>query len=218
MNRTELEIIVVPVTPFQQNARIVFCGGDALVIDPGGDVSLILKEISHRSAFCREVWLTHSHLDHCGGVAQLLAETGATLRAHQEGQLFRSQVVNSCQHFGFDPKEAGMSDCPEPDSYISDGDTLDFAGHTFEVLFTPGHAPDHVSFYHRSSQTLLAGDLLFYDSIGRTDLPGGSMEILLDSVKRKIFPLPDEVSVLPGHGPNTTVGREKSTNPFLQGL
>jgi hydroxyacylglutathione hydrolase len=209
------DIEVIEVTPFFQNTRVLIPRGgrDAVVVDPGGDVDKILSLLETRGATCREIWLTHSHLDHCGGVAGLKQATGALLRAHEGERLMRSKVVEIATMYGV--STAGMENCPEPDISLTEGDTLTFGEDQFEVLFTPGHSPGHLCFYHAESHTLIAGDTLFHGSIGRTDLPGGDHATLMRSIKEKILTLPDDTKVLAGHGPDTTVGRERVHNPFL---
>lgn len=211
------EIINLEVTPFSQNARILIAGDkkSAVVIDPGGEPERILKALTSRGATCKEIWLTHAHLDHCGGVAPLIEATGAELLAHAGESQLRSNVEYVCQMYGVPP--GLMVNCPEPDRTIDGGDVLELGDDRFEVLFTPGHSPGHVCFYHRESGTLIAGDTVFAGSIGRTDLPGGDHRLLLKSIQSAILSLPDETVIMPGHGPDTTVGEERRTNPFLKG-
>ncbi|MCB0318393.1 MAG: MBL fold metallo-hydrolase [Bdellovibrionales bacterium] len=209
------EYITLVVTEFQQNARIVFSEADksAVVIDPGGDVPRILREIKSRNLNVEQIWLTHSHIDHCGGVNKLKLETGAKLFGHQEESFMREGLLSIADMYGLSRQD--YENCPEPDVYISGGETLSFAGADFQVLYTPGHSPGHLCFYSVEDNTLIAGDTLFFQSIGRTDLPGGDHSTLINSIKEKIFSLPNETKVLSGHGPDTTVGFEKDNNPFL---
>lgn len=206
----------IEVTPLYQNARIVSAegSGSAIVVDPGGDVPLILEALRTGGLRCDEIWLTHSHFDHCGGVAALKAATGALLRAHEAESYMRQSVRQVVSLYGL--PDGGMENCPEPDFLLRGGEVLELAGERFEVRFTPGHSPGHVCFYHAPSGTLLAGDTVFQGSIGRTDLPGGDYETLMASIAREILVLPDAVKILPGHGPDTTVGAERRTNPFLR--
>jgi hydroxyacylglutathione hydrolase len=213
-----LQCFSVEVTPFQQNARILTVGNTAIVVDPGGDIPLIINFLASRALNCKEIWLTHSHLDHCGGAAELKERTGALIRAHSEGKVFRQKVEESAAFFGLNARSAGMSNCPEPDIYLNDGETLEFESEQFSTFHTPGHAPDHIVFLHADTRQLIGGDLLFRGSVGRVDLPGGDMKVLQESLRRVIVPLPDVTKVLPGHGPDTTVGIEKRSNPFMQEL
>jgi len=212
-----LEIITFPVTSFPQNCRFLIDSEskEAVVIDPGGEAHRIISELENRSAKCVEIWLTHSHLDHCGGVRDLKEATGAKLTGHPEERSFRARVEEICEMYGIPPGE--MKNCPEPEQYITGGEVLSFANHSFEARFTPGHAPGHISFYCQERGVLIAGDTLFAGSIGRTDLPGGDYETLITSIREQILTLPDETVVLPGHGPDTTVGFERKNNPFLNG-
>jgi len=208
-------LITLEVTPFSQNCRLLFCPKslEAVVVDPGGDAELILAELSKRNLNCSQIWLTHSHLDHCGGVADLIAATKAKLIGHEIEKEMRAHVVDICSMYGLPPNL--MKNCPEPDQYIKGGEVLRFSEYEFETLFTPGHSPGHLCFFHRPSSTLLAGDTLFNASIGRTDLPGGDHKTLLKSIKNVLFALPKETKVLPGHGPDTTISKEMVSNPFL---
>lgn len=212
-----LEIILVPVTELQQNCRILAdtATRSAVVIDPGGDSPRILDQLSKRGLTCKEIWLTHSHFDHCGGVAPLLRVTGATLSGHPVEAMMRAAVTRIVEMYGMSPGK--MENCPEPTRFLSGGESVSFGDSTFKVLFTPGHSPGSISFYNERDGYVLSGDVLFAGSIGRTDLPGGDSQTLLSSIARELLPLPDSVRVLSGHGPDTTIGRERSTNPFLTG-
>lgn len=211
-----IEIIELVVTPFSQNCRILSAGGEAVVIDPGGDAPLILEELKKRGLILREIWLTHSHLDHCGGVSRILKAHQVPLIAHPIEATMRDHVVEVASMYGAPP---GMfENCPQPDVEITGGEKLKFQDAEFEALFTPGHSPGHISFYNPSGGYVIAGDVLFAGSIGRTDLPGGDHNLLLKSVREKLFVLPPETSVLSGHGPNTTIGTEMRDNPFFNGL
>ncbi|MBX7145354.1 MAG: MBL fold metallo-hydrolase [Oligoflexia bacterium] len=213
-----LEIVTVPVTGFQQNCRLIGdpSSGTAVVIDPGGDVPHILQVLKQRGWRCVEIWLTHSHLDHCGGVTELIAASGAKLTAHALEREFRERVAEIAAMYGI-PQDQFKA-CPEPDRAVVASDVLRFGGQKFEVRFTPGHSPGHVVFYCAELGLLLAGDTVFAGSIGRTDLPGGDYEQLMQSIAEQILTLPDSTKLLPGHGPDTTIGEERRSNPFLQDL
>jgi len=211
-----LEFRTITVTPFAQNARIVWCTEtrQGVIIDPGGEPKVILSELETLGVQCAQVWLTHSHLDHCGGVRSVLEHLKIPLVAHPVEQRMRANVRHFAAMYGLPLSE--WEDCPEPDIHIQGGEELRVGKSTAHVLFTPGHSPGHLAFYFRESSVLVAGDVLFAGSIGRTDLPGGDMATLLGSIKREILPLSDDVVVLSGHGEDTTVGAERHGNPFLR--
>lgn len=211
-----LRIHTIPVTELGQNARIVSDSEtlDAVVIDPGGDAEKLVKYIRTQGLICRQIWLTHSHFDHCGGVSDFLAAIPCELVGHPGEQFMRARVEQIVAMYGL--SGGTMKNCPEPDISITGGETLQVGAFSFETLFTPGHAPGHLCFYCASENTLIAGDTLFQGSIGRTDLPGGDYDTLMESISDKILTLPPETVVMPGHGPDTKVGIEARTNPFLQ--
>jgi hydroxyacylglutathione hydrolase len=211
-----LSIICLPVTPIFQNARIFSVGDspEAVVIDPGGEAARIRSTLEEKGLRCTQIWLTHSHLDHCGGVADLKNATGAKLYAHRDEAMFRSRVEEIATMYGI--ATGDMKNCPEPDVYLENGDSVEIAGVPFRVLFTPGHSPGHVCFYSAVHSVLFAGDTVFQGSIGRTDLPGGNHETLMTSIQQQILSLPGETRILSGHGEDTTVGAELRTNPFLR--
>jgi len=212
-----LYIETLTITDFAQNCRILAdpSSQTALVIDPGGSVEEILTVLNDKKLKCLEIWLTHSHLDHCGGVMKLQEATGAKLIAHPAEKEMRSHVKEICQAYGI--PVGTMNNCPEPETYIHGGEVLSFGPYDFKVLFTPGHSPGHVSFFCPQQKFVISGDALFAGSIGRTDFPGGHHQTLLDSIRQQLFSLPDETRVLSGHGPDTTIGKEKRTNPFFVG-
>ena len=214
--RSMIRVVEIEVTPFAQLARLLIDehSKDAVIVDPGGDSEKILAAIAREGVHCRGMWVTHSHLDHCGGVAALKRRLGLPLCAHAAEREMRGSVESYAELFGIGG--CGLENCPEPDTLLCGGEELAVGASTFKVLFAPGHSPGHLCFYSAQDRMLLAGDVIFAGSIGRTDLPGGSMEVLLASIRETILTLPDETRIYPGHGPSTTVGREKVSNPFLQ--
>lgn len=213
-----LEVIRMQLTPFQQNTRILACSksSEAVIIDPGGESEILLAELKKLGLTLKQIWLTHSHLDHCGGVKSILEQHAVDLIAHPDERFMRENVVNVAAMYGIGP---GIFDnCPEPNIYIKGGEELVFSEYTFKVLFTPGHSPGHVSLYCAQEGFVVAGDVLFAGSIGRTDLPGGNHEQLIQSVRDKLFTLPLNTRVLSGHGEDTTIGHEMTHNPFFNGM
>ena len=184
-------------------------------MDPGGDAARIFGVLKQHKLKCEQIWLTHSHIDHCGGVRQLQQLSGAKLLAHPAGREMRATVERTNEYLGVD--DDSMENCPEPDTYINDQDLLQLGEHHFRALFTPGHAPDHLAFYNLQQGVLLAGDAVFAGSIGRTDLPGCDHAALIRAIRTRILTLPPETVIMSGHGPDTTVKKEAATNPFLVG-
>lgn len=220
----------IVVTPFEQNARVIFDSdtGASVIVDPGGEANRIISVLTRLSIKTCSIFLTHSHIDHVGAVQSLLSWKPMKLHAHRMEEQFRRSVEEQAIYFGLSPQE--YQNAPEPDVFLEDGDSFSVGGVQGTVLFTPGHSPGHVALFfedlsecvidgseQRGRSVLIAGDVLFAGSIGRTDLPGASFQTLINSIHTKLFPLPDNTLVLPGHGPDTELGREKLTNPFLCG-
>ena len=211
-----LSIQTISVTPLQQNCRILWGSSKrGLIVDPGGDTEKIKRALEKEGIEPAEIWLTHSHIDHCGGVADLMTLfPNITLTAHPLEKELRARVEDICAMYGIPP--GYMKNCPEPSRLLSGGETIEFEAKNFETLFTPGHAPGHLCFYNSEGGFVLAGDTLFKNSIGRTDLPGGDYSMLMKSIREKLLSLPDDTRVLCGHGPDTTIGEERKSNPFLK--
>lgn len=204
---------IIPVTPFQQNCTLLWCEQtmEAAVVDPGGDISLILAAVQQQGVTLRKILLTHGHIDHAGGTAELVAQLGLPVEGPHEGdQPLLAQLVQQGRMFGL---ASGGSFTP--DRWLQDGDQVSFGKITLDVLHCPGHTPGHVVFFHAQSKLALVGDVLFQGSIGRTDLPGGDTQTLLDSIRNKLWPLGNEVRFIPGHGPLSTFGDERRYNPFV---
>lgn len=196
---------------FQQNAWLVWEreSSEAVVVDPGEVFEPLLQEISDRRLLVRQIWLTHAHLDHIWGVTPVREATGAPLLLHPDDLRWYHRFVEQGAMFGI----SGLQPLAEPELALTHGQRLQVGSVDFEVRHVPGHAPGHVAFI--GAGLALSGDVLFLDSIGRTDLAGGNQEQLLASIGHQLLSLPDQTRVLPGHGPETTIGRERKFNPWL---
>jgi hydroxyacylglutathione hydrolase len=201
----------LPVGMIQANCYLAGCEetGAGVIIDPGDEAERILAEVEAAGLTIKYILNTHAHFDHIMANGPLVAALGAPLALHPlDLPLLRQN--GGAAFFGL---EAPPS--PEPDLLLAEGDTISFGNYTLQVLYTPGHTPGHVSFYEARAKIIFDGDVLFADGIGRTDLPGGSFETLLHSINEKLMVLPDDTTVCSGHGPITTIGRERAGNPWL---
>ena len=214
----KLQAGIIPVTPFQQNCTVLFDPDtmEGVIVDPGGDVEVILQTIKENDIRLKEIWLTHGHLDHAGGALDLKEALGLeVIGPHEDDLPLLQNMEASAARFGAsDMKVRNMV----PDRFLADGETVSFGEHVFEVYHTPGHAPGHVIFFNREQKFAHLGDVLFNGSIGRTDLPGGNHEQLLESILTKVLPLGDDVGFICGHGPGSRIGDERRSNPYLAGL
>lgn len=206
---------ILPVGPLQCNCSIFEDESTrkAMVIDPGDDLPEIQAILERHGLRVDKIVFTHAHIDHIGAGAEFKRLTGALTYLHRAELPVLASLPQQAAWLGAQPPEA-----VEIDHFLEEGDSLDFAGRTFEVLFTPGHSPGSISLYSQQDKLIVSGDVLFRDSIGRTDLPGGDFQTLMRSIREKLFPLDDDVQVIPGHGPTTTIGRERQYNPFLAQL
>ncbi|MCV0380227.1 MBL fold metallo-hydrolase [Nitratireductor sp.] len=205
---------VIPVTPFQQNCTILFDEETkaGVVVDPGGEVDRIRAAIEENGIAAEAIWLTHGHIDHAGGAMDLKEALGVPLIGpHEDDRDLLSNLENQARMFGLDQSVRNVT----PDRYLTEGETVSFGDHVFEVFHCPGHAPGHVVFFNRDARFAHVGDVLFNGSIGRTDLPGGDHDALIRSIKDKLLPLGDDIGFLCGHGPGGRFGDERRSNPFL---
>lgn len=207
-----MEILTFTGGPFVQNTLVIVCadGRTALLVDPGAATPDALAAIRARQLQVAAILLTHAHLDHIEGVAQARAETGAPIHLHPLDQPLYDSVAAQAVAFGVPWEEQ-----PPPEIDLVPGTNLSFGGSEFEVVFTPGHAPGHVMFVSTTEPVAIVGDVVFAGSIGRTDLPFGDYRVLMESIRNEVLTLPDETRLYTGHGPETTVGHERLTNPFL---
>lgn len=208
-----LQFHTVPVTPFQQNCTLLWCDKSlrAAVVDPGGDIERILAAVDERGLKLEKILLTHGHLDHVGGTAALARQLQLPIEGPQrEDNFWIEQLPLQTQMFGFPPVETFT-----PNRWLEQGDTVTVGDEELEVYHCPGHTPGHVIFFYRAGNLALVGDVLFAGSIGRTDFPKGDHDTLIRSITERLWPLGDQVRFIPGHGPMSTFGQERQTNPFV---
>ena len=209
-----MKIVQLPLGPIQTKCYIV---GDeatkqAAVIDPAFDGHTIARQVKEMGFELTHCLITHAHFDHVGGLAELMSlYPDVPVYIHEDAVPMLAQSAHQARMFGMNVETP-----PEPQKRTTEGDQIQVGELVFDVLYTPGHAPGHVSFLLKEGKVIFSGDVLFQGSIGRTDLPGGSMPLLLKVIDEKLLTLPDETRVLSGHGPATTIGQERLSNPFLR--
>jgi glyoxylase-like metal-dependent hydrolase (beta-lactamase superfamily II) len=212
----KLKVLIIPVTPFQQNCSLVFNEDNkrGAIVDPGGDVPAILKAIERSNVKIEKILLTHGHIDHAGGAAELRDALDVKIEGPHKDDLF---LLNDLPASG---AKFGIADARSvvPDRWLEDGDEVEVAGLKFSIRHAPGHSPGSVIFFNDENRFALMGDVLFQGSVGRTDFPYGSHDTLMTSIKEKVLPLGDDVGFLPGHGRASQIGVERKTNPFIQDL
>jgi len=205
----------LPVTPFQQNCSIVWCDRTmkGAVIDPGGELDRIVEAARVLGVTLEAVWLTHAHIDHAGGAGELARRLALPIVGpHPGDQFWIDGLAEQSRMFGFAPAEPFT-----PTRWLHDGDTVTLGEETLAVRHCPGHTPGHVVFHSPGAQRAFVGDVLFAGSIGRTDFPGGNHQQLIDSIVQRLWPMGDETVFIPGHGPESTFGRERQGNPYVGG-
>ena len=204
---------MVTVGPFQENCYILGDdSGTGALIDPGDEASRIALAVEKTGLEITKIIITHAHIDHVGAIAQLVDEYLCPVFMHVEAEAMMKTLPQQAIMMGM-----RFGKVPAVDQHVADDETLEVGGIRLRSLYTPGHAPGHLGFYAEEEGIVFSGDALFAGSVGRVDLPGGSMDLLMQSISEKLLPLPDATRVLSGHGPETNIGRERQTNPFLRG-
>lgn len=210
-----LQYHTIPVTAFAQNCSIVWCDETRLaaVIDPGGDLDRILAEVRRRGLQLEQIWLTHAHIDHAGGAAALARQLHLPIVGpHRGDQFWIDGMAEQGRRFGFAGAEPFT-----PTRWLQDGDTVQIGHARLHVRHCPGHTPGHVVFHAPDIQRAFVGDVLFAGSIGRTDFPQGDHDTLIASITQRLWPMGDETVFIPGHGPESSFGRERRSNPYVGG-
>lgn len=205
---------IIPVTMAMQNCTLIWCEEtqEAAIVDPGGNAEQLIAEIERRGLKITQILLTHGHYDHVGATVEVAQHFDVPVYGPHKGDAFWIEGLEiQCQMFGVEP-------CPSftPDRWLDEGDTLKIGSIELSVLHCPGHTPGHIILANHTDKIISMGDVLFKGSIGRTDFPGGNYDALIQSIKEKVLPLGDEYQFIPGHGPMSTLGHERKTNPFLQ--
>jgi hydroxyacylglutathione hydrolase len=208
-----LHYLTVPVTAFQQNCSIVWCSQTlkAAIIDPGGDLDVLLGEVERLGVTLEQIWQTHAHIDHAGATAELAQRLSIPIVGpHVADQFWIDALPQQGAMFGFPPSQAFT-----PTRWLQDGDTVQIGNCVLNVRHCPGHTPGHVVFHSPDIQRAFVGDVLFAGSIGRTDFPQGNYEQLISSIKERLWPMGSETIFIPGHGPESSFGRERRNNPYV---
>jgi glyoxylase-like metal-dependent hydrolase (beta-lactamase superfamily II) len=203
----------VPVTPFQQNCSIVWCDQTmaGAVIDPGGEIEKLRQRAIELGVRIEQIWLTHAHIDHAGGTGELARKMKLPIVGpHTGDQFWIDGLAQQARMFGFAPAEPFT-----PTRWLEDGDTVTLGHSTLTVRHCPGHTPGHVVFFSAEAKRCFVGDVLFAGSIGRTDFPGGDHDTLLASITERLWPMGDDTVFIPGHGPESSFGRERRSNPYV---
>ena len=208
-----MDFDIIPVTPFEQNCSLIICPKThrAALVDPGGDLDQLKAAVEARGVVVEKILLTHGHIDHCGEAGILAQDLGVPIEGpHRDDAFWIEQLPTQGKMFGFPPLSPFT-----PDRWLVDGDTVTVGELVLEVIHCPGHTPGHVVFVDLVARIAFVGDVLFAGSIGRTDFPKGNHEDLFRSIKERLFPLGDDMAFVPGHGPMSTFGEERVSNPFV---
>ncbi len=208
-----IKCTIVPVTAYQQNCSVMVCEetGKAAIFDPGGDIDKIEAAIASLGGTLEVIYLTHGHMDHCAAADILREKYGVQIIGPQKEDAFWiDKLPEYCKMTGFPHADAFV-----PDRWLNDEDIVSVGNQQLQVKFCPGHTPGHVVFFHEQARLAIVGDVLFQGSIGRTDFPRGDYDTLIASIQTKLWPLGDDVTFIPGHGPTSTFGQERATNPFV---
>ncbi|MFT5329259.1 MAG: hydroxyacylglutathione hydrolase [Parasphingorhabdus sp.] len=212
MTDAPLKAVIIPVTPLQQNCTLLWCTktNKAALSDPGGDLNRLKAAVEEHGVDLEKIILTHGHLDHCGQAGMLAEELGIPIEGpHEDDRFWIDQLEGDGARFGMEAKSF------EPDRWLKDGDQVTVGDLVLDVIHCPGHTPGHVTFYHQPSKLAVVGDVLFQGSIGRTDFPRGNHQDLINAITQKLWPLGDDVTFIPGHGPTSQFGYERKTNAFV---
>lgn len=204
---------IIPVTPLQQNCSVIWDGNkNAAIVDAGGDAQKIIDFVESQQLKVQKLLITHAHFDHIMAVETVKNHFNVPVYgSHKDDIDLFNRLPEVCRNYGFPTVNAFL-----PDYWLNDGDTLSVGELNFEIRHVPGHSPGHIGFFEHENKIALSGDVLFQNSIGRTDLYKGDLQQLLHSIKTKFFDLPDDFIIIPGHGSHTTIGQEKRSNPFLR--
>ncbi|WP_090201076.1 MBL fold metallo-hydrolase [Erythrobacter sp. HL-111] len=207
-----MKAAILPVTPLQQNCSLIWCTatGKAALIDPGGDRDKLKAGVAKAGVTLEKILVTHGHLDHCGQAGMLAEELGLPIEGpHEDDRFWISRLDEDGSRFGMQAASF------EPTRWLEHGDTVTVGELSLDVIHCPGHTPGHVVFFHAPSRFAIVGDVLFKGSIGRTDFPRGNHQDLIDSITQRLWPLGEDVTFIPGHGPTSTFGMERKTNAFV---
>ena len=212
MSDSPIKAAIIPVTPLQQNCTLLWCTRTmkGAFVDPGGDLDRLKAAAVQQGVTIEKILLTHGHIDHCGQAGMLAEELGVPIEGPQEADRFWiARLDDDGRMYGLQGKSF------EPDRWLVNGDQVSVGELVFDVYHCPGHTPGHVVFHHPPSKLAIVGDVLFQGSIGRTDFPMGNHQHLIDAITQRLWPLGEETAFVPGHGPMSTFGHERRTNPFV---